>query len=307
MDNLVSIIVPVYNVENYVLKCLESIAKQSYQNIEVIVVDDGSTDNSGKICDDFKDKRFKIFHKKNAGLSSARNFGIKKATGEILAFVDSDDSIKDDFIEKMFNALQDDIDIAVCGYNNERPTEETLTGKDATIRLLTKQENLDLITWNKLYRKRLFLDNNIWFPEGKKHEDSLTTYKLLSKSTKVRYISDSLYEYIERNDSIMGKGDKEEQLKMRELSAEEAIAYFKNDEELEQAAKICLLWAKYHYLNEALFGNIDKKYEKETLEWLKKNIKSYKNNKFLTRKLRIYNTLNTVFGGKLYRILRTKA
>lgn len=304
MNKLVSIIVPVYNVEKYVLKCLKSLASQTYKNIEVIVVDDESTDRSGRICDEFNDERFRVFHKKNGGLSDARNYGIRKAKGEILAFVDSDDFVKKDFIEKMTNDLVDGIDIVVCGYNNEKPRGEILSGRDATIRLLTKQENIDLITWNKVYRRSLFLDNNIWFPEGKKHEDALTTYKLLSKARKIQYISESLYEYVVRKDSIMNSGKKEEQLEMRELAAKEAIEYFKNDEELKQAAEICLLWAKYHYLNEAIFSTIDKKYEKESFAWLKKNVKKYKNNRFLTRKLYIYNILSTVFGGKLYKVFR---
>lgn len=304
MKNKVSIIVPVYNVEDYVLKCLESLASQSYRDIEVIVVDDGSTDGSGKICDNFKDERFRVFHKKNGGLSSARNFGIKKAKGDILAFVDSDDSVKKDFIEKMMGCMTGDVDIAVCGYNEEKPREEVLSGREATIRVLTKQEDIDLITWNKLYRKSLFLDNNIWFPEGKKHEDALTTYKLFSRAHEVRYISESLYKYIARKGSIMNSGKKEEQLEMRELAAREAMEYFKDSGELKQAAAVCLLWAKYHYLNEAIFGNINKKYERESLEWLKENIKKYKDNKFLTRKLRVYNILSTFLDGFGYKVFR---
>lgn len=304
MNGLVSIIVPVYNVEKYVLKCLKSLAGQTYKDIEVIVVDDGSTDKSGKICDEFKDERFRVFHKKNGGLSSARNFGIKKARGNVLAFVDSDDFVKKDFIEKMLNRLNDDIYVVVCGYNNEKPKEEVLSGREATIRLLIKQENIDLITWNKLYRKSLFIDNNIWFPEGKKHEDALTTYKLLSKAKRVGYIPDALYGYVVRDGSIMHSGKKEEQLEMRELAAREAMEYFNNDKDLEQAAEICLLWAKYHYLNEAIFGNIDKKYEVDVLAWLKENAKKYKNNKFMTRKLCIYNMLSTFLWGFGYKIFR---
>lgn len=306
MNNLVSIVVPVYNVENYVLKCLESLAKQDYENIEVIVVDDGSTDKSGLICDEFAsdDGRFRVFHKKNGGLSSARNFGIKKAKGEIIAFVDSDDFVKKKFITEMAQKMVDGVDIVVCGYNNEIPKEETLSGREATIRLLTRQENIDIITWNKLYRKDLFVDNDIYFPDGKKHEDTLTTYKLYSKSVRVKYISIALYEYVDRKDSIMNNVKKEEQLAMRELAAREAIDYFESNEELRQAAEICLLWAKYHYLNEAIFGNIDKKYEQAGFAWLKKNARRYNGNQFLTKKLYIYNMLSTFLGGFGYKAFR---
>ena len=304
MNKLVSIIVPVYNVEEYILKCLKSLSSQKYKNIEVIAVDDGSTDNSGKICDDFKDERFRIFHKKNGGLSSARNFGIKKAKGEILAFVDSDDFVKEDFIEKMLERMVDDVDIVVCGYNDEKPKEETLSGRMATIRFLTKQENIDLITWNKVYRKSLFLDNNIWFPKGQKHEDTLTTYKVLSKARKVAYLDEALYCYVERGDSIMKTGRIEERLEMRELAAKEAMEYFKNDKDLKQAAEVALLLAKYAYVDLAISGRVEKKYGELAIRWIKEHKKDFVNNRYMTKKLKIYNLMSTNLGGGLYLAFR---
>ena len=156
---LVSVVVPVYNVEKYVEKCLKSLMGQSYGALEIIVVDDGSTDGSGAICDEMAagDKRVRVFHKKNGGLSSARNYGIKRAKGEYVCLVDSDDWVKRDFVKKMVGeAVREGADVAVCGYNDEVPREEVLTGEEVTVRLLTWQENMEIIAWNKMYRRRLF-------------------------------------------------------------------------------------------------------------------------------------------------------
>lgn len=307
MKPLISIVVPVYNVENYILKCLNSLIKQNYKQIEIILVDDGSTDESGKICDEFKEKddRIRVFHKKNGGLSSARNYGIKKAKGDIIAFVDSDDYVKDVFVLDLYRGMQaGNADIVICGYNNEKPKNETISGKEATVRLLTKQENIDIISWNKLYKKKLFTDNNIFFPEGKKHEDTLTTYKLMSKAKKVTYIDESLYIYVERKGSITASEKIEERLLMREKAAKEAVEYLENDKDLKAAAEVGLLWAKYNFLNYALKNEIDEKYEKETLGWLEQNVANYKNNKYMTTKLKTYNLMSTRFGGLLYKIFR---
>ena len=107
-DILVSVILPVYNVEKYLIKCLDSVIRQTYQKLEIILVDDGSTDSSGKICDEYanKDGRIKVFHKKNGGLSDARNYGIERSTGEYLAFIDSDDYVDDDYIEFLMNLTE---------------------------------------------------------------------------------------------------------------------------------------------------------------------------------------------------------
>ena len=166
-STLVSVVVPVYGVEKYVEKCLDSLSHQSYENIEVIVVDDGSTDRSGDICEEFakKDKRIKVFHKTNGGLSDARNYGIKRAKGEYVCLVDSDDWVKSGFVEKMVNvALRENADIVVCGYNDMVPGRITMTGEEATMRLLVEQENVDIIAWNKMYRRSLFDD--VSYPEG---------------------------------------------------------------------------------------------------------------------------------------------
>ena len=121
MDKLISIIVPVYNVEKYVAECIESIIKQTYQNLEILLIDDGSTDNSGKICDKYaeKDKRIKIIHKENGGVSSARNLGLDLAQGEYIAFIDSDDFVSNKYIESLYSAIEHkDAEIVLSKYSN---------------------------------------------------------------------------------------------------------------------------------------------------------------------------------------------
>lgn len=304
---LVSIIIPVYNVERYVGKCLDSVTNQSYDDIEIIVVNDGSTDGSGEICDQYakKDQRIKVFHKKNGGLSDARNYGIEKSKGEIIAFVDSDDFVKKDFVGAMYQKMiQENADIVECGYNSIKPKRGSASGDDATIRLLIEQETVDIVTWNKLYKKSLFVDNDVWFPKGKKHEDILTTYKILSKAKKVVYLDKILYCYVDRKESITNTEKTEERLEMRELAAREAIEYFEDNVKLKQAAEVSLLLAKYAYLDFAIGGKIEKKYGELARKWIKKHEKKYNKNSFLTRKLKVYNVMNGKLGGISYWVFR---
>lgn len=301
MKPLVSIIVPVYNVKDYVLKCLESLARQSYEQIEIIVVNDGSTDGSGEICDEFScdEEKVKVFHKKNGGLSSARNYGIKKAKGEYICLVDSDDWVKKDFVAMMVEvAEEEDADVMVCGYNGLVPEQKVLSGEKATVKLLTEQENMEIIAWNKMYRRLLFDD--VSYPEGENYEDTLTTYKLLSKAEKVVYVPESLYVYRERVGSIMKEGKKEEKLMAREKAAREAIDFFKDSSELEEASWIAMLTAKLAWVDFAISGKVEKKYLNEGMDWVRKNKEKLLNNKYLSKKLKLYIILVTNFGGKLY-------
>ena len=304
MDNdLVSVVVPVYNVQDYVFKCLESLAKQSYKNLEIIVVDDGSTDDSGKICDEFakSDERVKVYHKKNGGLSDARNYGIKKSKGQFVGLVDSDDFVDENFIQEMIVAMKDnDADIVVCGFNKEIPKPMVVSGKEATKKLLIEQENIDIVAWNKLYKKSLFLDNGIWYPLGMKHEDALTTYKLLAAAQRVVYIDKSLYHYVERKNSIMAEVKTVDRLKIREMAAEEAVGYF-DDDELKEVAEVSLLLSKYAFMDAAIRDEIEKKYFNMNREWVLKNRKKFSRNKYLTKKLKLYNFL-LVAG--LYKVFR---
>lgn len=307
MKHKVSIIVPVYNVQDYLLRCLNSLKVQSYNDIEIVIVDDGSKDDSGRICDSFSinEKRARVFHKKNGGLSDARNFGIEKSSGELIAFVDSDDYVDKNYIDKMVRALiKDESDIVVCGYNLEQPKEEIVDGFDAVYYSLVRQENVDIVAWNKLYKKELFTDSGILFPRGEKHEDLLTTYKVMSKAKRVSYISDSLYHYETREGSITNTETIMEKLNMRERAANEAMEYFKNNKELKKVAEVSLLLAKYAYMDVAIRGKIGREYFDDCLNWLQKNKNDINVNNYLTRKLRFYNMLNLKTNGKMYKLFR---
>ncbi len=305
----VSIIVAAYNVEKYVLKCLESLRTQTYENIEIIVIDDGSIDKTGILCDEFckKEKRAKVFHQKNQGLSMARNNGIKKSDSELIVFVDGDDIVSGDFIQKLIDALDQKTDMSVCGFievpsnKNNSPKSETLTGKEATIKLLTELENYQIVSWNKMYRKKLFKD--IAFPEGEIHEDSLTTYKLMSKSRAVAFISDSLYYYIQRSTSIMNSEKLIDRLESKMKAAREAKEYFKNEAELYAAAQISELLAYYSFLDNIFSGKIKEK-PKRFIKYIKQHKKEFTKNKFLTKKLRLYIYMTTLFGTLPYKIFR---
>lgn len=307
-SSLISVVIAVYNIEDYVLKCIESVAGQDYENLDIIVVDDGSTDGSGMICDEFarSDERVRVYHKKNGGLSDARNYGIEKARGEIVALVDGDDCVEPSYIGAMYNRmLETNADIVVCGFNDEVPGVIVVSGREATIKLLTQQKNMEIVAWNKLYRRQIFIENKIRYPLNEKHEDALTTYKLLSAAKRVSYVNKSLYNYVVRTGSIMDEARMEERLKMRERAAMEAVGYFCGDKDLTQAANIAVLTAKYAYVDNAINGNIPHKYLLRGIKWIREHANEYKNNQYMTKKLRLYNKLcgNDV-GEVFYKIFR---
>ena len=214
MNDLISIIVPVYNVEKYLQKCIQSIINQTYKNIEIILVDDGSKDNSGKICDEFKqiDNRIKVIHKENGGLSDARNAGLKIAKGEYIGFVDSDDYIAQDMFETLYKlAKENNADISIVSFY------EIYNGKVIGVRDFKSLEEMDKIeamkellidskiqsyAWNKLFKKELF--ENIEFPTNKNFEDIATTLLLFEKANKVMLLEDPKYYYVRRDNSIIG-------------------------------------------------------------------------------------------------------
>lgn len=214
MEKLISIIVPVYNVEKYLEKCVNSIINQTYNNIEIILVDDGSKDNSGQICEQLKgkDNRIKVIHKENGGLSDARNAGLKIAKGEYIGFVDSDDYIAEDMFETLYNLNKKyNSEISIVSYY------EIYNGKVISVRNTKKLEELNKIeaikellidtkiqsyAWNKLFKRELF--DNIEFPTNKNFEDMATTLLLFEKANKVVLLEEPKYYYVRRDNSIIG-------------------------------------------------------------------------------------------------------
>ena len=223
MRSLISVIVPIYNTDKYLDKCIKSILSQTYEQIELILINDGSTDNSGKICDNYAsvDTRVRVVHKKNGGISDARNTGLNFAKGDLISFVDSDDFIHPSMLSRLWQSLINcDADIAACdrqiiyNYENEL-VRETLHGNKANneIKVLNNIEAIEMIffdpsikiaaVWGKLYKKSLF--DGIHYPVGRTYEDTATTYKILYNASKITFTYDKLYFYLKRTDSISGR------------------------------------------------------------------------------------------------------
>lgn len=310
MNPKVSVIVAAYNIENFIEKCLESIQSQTYKNIEIIIVDDGSTDKTSEYCDEFceTEPRARVIHQKNKGLSEARNTGIRESTSEYIAFVDGDDMVSGEYVMKLLQTLlKNKADISVCGFTAipsneaEHPKNKVISGEEAAIELFTEMDNYQVISCNKLYRKSLFI--NIKFPAGKKHEDNLTTYKLLAASKKVSFIKDSLYYYIKREDSIMNTENLKEHLDAKLNSAIEAKKYLKDNKKLLAAAEIFEFFAYNAFLDNIYAGKLKEK-PKKYLDLIKKNKKKLLKNEFLTKKLRAYLIMQTTFGGIAYKTFR---
>lgn len=209
----ISVVVPIYNVEKYIRKNVDSIINQTYKNLEIILVDDGSKDNSSNICDLYKkkDKRIKVIHKENGGLSSARNAGIEEATGDYVAFVDSDDYIEPNMYEEMYEASQKfSCDIVTCSYKYvyddgsvkyiNSDTENREYDFFSAIKEMNIFSKFDMSACTKLFKKELF--DNIRFPVGKLSEDYYVMYLLFEKASKIYYIAKPYYSYFQRKNSI---------------------------------------------------------------------------------------------------------
>lgn len=221
-DALLSVIVPVYNVEKYIDECIESICNQTYKNLEIILVDDGSTDNSGKRCDYWaeQDNRIKVIHKQNGGISSARNAALDIASGEYVAFVDSDDLIMPTMYQEMIDNITDDKSIVVCDYEiidesgnslgcesnilmkNEYTPQDFLVSVYKSPRIHTNV----VVAWNKIYSKEFF--DNVRYTDGFIHEDEEIIHRLVLSAKRIVFIARKLYLYRIRSGSIMHSENK---------------------------------------------------------------------------------------------------
>lgn len=216
---LISVLVPVYNIEKYLNACLDSIINQKYENIEIIIVDDGSTDNSSAICDSYvqKDRRIKVFQSDNTGIASARNLLLEKATGEYIAFVDSDDVILPDMYSAMIKtAIETESDIVLCNFDIVSPdgtimepeydmpfAEGEIAVTDYISTVSSGYCGLLSIVWNKLYKRHVF--EGIRYPDGKIHEDDATIHRIIHNCNKIFYLDKKYYRYRKHKTSIMNK------------------------------------------------------------------------------------------------------
>ena len=216
MSALISVIVPIYKVEQYLTRCVDSIMNQTYQNLEIILVDDGSPDRCPYICDEYasQDSRVKVIHKENGGLSDARNVGMKIVSGEYVCFIDSDDWIELSMIETLYNLLiAHDCDISSGGikmvWEDNRPFQvlypfegcHVLEDKEYALDCLMSNQYLVPMVWNKLYKTEIIKD--IDFPKGKNHEDEYWSWRVISNANKIVCLETPMYNYLQRSGSIM--------------------------------------------------------------------------------------------------------
>ena len=253
----VSVVIPVYNVEKYLRKCVESVIAQTYKDFNVILVDDGSTDNSGKICDElaYTDNRIRVIHQENKGLGGARNTGIMECNTEYIFFLDSDDYINPKLIEKCVNAAEkNDCDMVlfdgISVYPDGKPG--VIYGSPViTNKVLTKKETSIIskypCAWDKFYRTSLFKKNDIYFPDRVWYEDLRTTPKLFLFAEKVMKIeSEPLYYYLQRSDSIMHTINYARVVRDRTEAVDDLISYYKKHGKDKEYYDMLSFIAVYH-------------------------------------------------------------
>ena len=296
----VSVIVPVYNVEKYLDKCLKSLVNQTLKDIEIIVVNDGTKDNSQKIVDKYVKKYPKLvksYIKENGGLSSARNYGLKYAKGEYIAFVDSDDYVENDMYEKLYNkALEKDFDMVVCNLKYIYDTKEVNAFSNINKDILTKEEiKKSMLTiypsaWNKLFNKRLF-ENKVLFKEKVWFEDVEFLYRLYPYINSIGKIDDYLYNYVQRDGAITSVFD--DRLYNYIDNFNGIIKFYKEKKlykEYEKELEYC--YVRYIYatfLKRAANFN-DKKMYKKAVDTAIRNVKKYfpnfRKNKYFYKSLK---------------------
>ena len=211
-------VVPVFNVAPYLARCVDSILQQDHASLQVILVDDGSTDGSGEMCDGFEDPRIEVIHQVNAGLSEARNTGMGRVAGEYVTFVDSDDWLAPDFVSRLLHLLvEHDADTAVAGLLRTSDEAATIAVVSGEVRVLDRDQAMMAlngalhtvltVAWAKLYRTSTL--KGVTFPPGRLHEDEFTTYRALAASRRVVVSDRQLYFYWQRPDSITGMTPKQ--------------------------------------------------------------------------------------------------
>ena len=316
----VSIIVPVYGVEKYIDKCLDSLVKQSLKEIEVIVVNDGTKDNSQKIIDKYVKKypdKIKSYIKENGGQGSARNYGLKKASGEYIGYVDSDDFIEKDMYKKLYNkAKEKDYDIVVCGNYN---VSEDYQNKNVDAFISNYNSDLENIffgkmaVWNKIYKRDILIKNKLEFKEKVWYEDLAFTLKAIMNSNTFAFIDEPLYDYLIREGSTMNNSNVQGNLEILD-AFNDILSYIKHNKKEEYFDKVEFLAIDHIYISaivRILKANADNKIKKETVNelicYMNKNFHNYKNNKYINtlsrnRKiiyklinLKMYNLVNLIF------------
>lgn len=295
MGEKISVIVPVYNVEQYLERCVDSIINQTYTNLEIILVNDGSTDNSGKLCDELakKDERIRVIHKENGGLSDARNRGIEEAESDLVGFIDSDDYIDSDMYEVLLKNLNDtDANLSMCAlydvYNNT--PEAQVTNKETwklsseqAIKMVMEAKILSVTAVNKLYRKSLFTD--LKFEVGKIAEDAFIMIKLLDKCEKIVATNEKKYYYVHRENSITTQKFSTKFLNVIEAYEQNSNIILEKYPKLKDVAQTRMNWAYFYVLDRLLLDDNynDKELENKLISYLKNHRKDILNDPLFTK------------------------
>lgn len=320
MKPIISIIVPIYNVEKYLPKCIESILNQTFKEFELILVDDGSPDNSGSICDEYskKDERIKVIHKENGGVSSARNVGLDSTLGEYIGFVDPDDYIDKYMYQKMIEmCIIQNADVSICKFAREINGQRNKDKEEFYIRELDNVNGLRECfkgilyrhsLCNKLFKKKCF--EGIRFPEGRIHEDLSTTYRLLANANKSIYINYQGYIYIKRENSILTSTYSEKRLQAfdgwNEILDYMLYKYPKLENEVIAAFTYACIDNVYYIINQVKNYNNQKEYINRIKGILKDKYKRIISNNILSLKYKLLINF-IVFNSSVFIKLNRKA
>ena len=294
-NELISIIVPVYNVEQYLEKCVDSIINQKYKNLEIILVDDGATDSSSKLCDELAkiDNRIKVYHKENGGLSDARNYGVERATGDYIGFVDSDDYIDAEMYEKLYEAIKkENVDVAECNLKIIYPNRVELFTEQNYYNVCTKQEYLEeYLKIEKIFGSacvRLIKSNiakKLKFPVGKLYEDTYYAYDLIEKVDRYVIMNNPYYNYLMRENSITNTKFNPRIFDLIEIVEKFRKTTYENYPGLKEAVDCRKMYAYFSVLNSILLEENyrDNEYYSEILSYFKRNYISLLKNKYINR------------------------
>lgn len=298
---LISVIVPVYNVKAYLEDCFSALARQNYPKLEIILVDDGSTDGSGVDCDNFskKDPRARVVHQDNQGLSAARNRGIAEAKGDYITFVDADDMVAPDYVQYLFSlATKYNAKLAICGL-----MELTLKGKkidygedyvekvmstEETLGRMMREEGFTVVAYAKLYRRELW--QGVTFPVGALHEDLGTTYKLVQKCPRVAYGPEAKYVYRKREASISNSDFSDKKFDIIKYTDEMCDAVEKTNPYLKNTTDLRRMHARFAVLRQMTGKEMSPTQlgkEQEIVDYLKKNRKNVTKNPVATKRDKI--------------------
>lgn len=318
MDSLVSVIIPVYNVRKYLDECVQSVIMQTYKNLEIILVDDGSTDGSEKLCDDYitKDSRIRVLHKENGGLSDARNEGYKISKGDYISFIDSDDYISPIFIEELLtNLIQLKADIVALRSGTDfwdgeslpnLNTQKIKKGKLVCARRALEEQLCQVNATGapfKLYKREIV--DGVLFPKGYLYEDVATTYKFFMKSNQAVIVTDDLYAYRKRANSIIRRDFKDDKMICLTIADQVINDVKEYDSKLKKEAISRVYAMVYSVFLQVPAG--DKRHQKQLWDWMKKYRFSVATNRNpLVRKKNRYGAIASYLGKNMARYLGHK-